>query len=82
MIKVNNGKIETEGNAIDLLSEASIALIETVRRVSQGKTNAATIFMFSTVNTAIEELAKQGIEIDMKLFMYFCEKTQNGNENE
>ena len=81
MIKVSNGKIETEGNAIDLLSETSIALIETIRRVSQGKTNAATIFMFSTVNTAIKELAKQGIEIDMELFKFFWEKTQNGDEN-
>ena len=82
MIKVNNGKIETAGDGLDLLSEASIALIETIRRVSQGKTNAATIFMFSTVNTAIEELAKQGVEIDMKLFMHFWEKTQNNDENE
>ena len=81
MIKVENGKIKTEGNAIDLLSETSIALIETIRRVSQGKTNAATIFMFSTVNTAIKELAKQGIEIDMELFKFFWEKTQNGDEN-
>ena len=81
MIKVSNGKIETEGNAIDLLSETSIALIETIRRVSQGETNAATIFMFSTVNTAIKELAKQGIEIDMELFKFFWEKTQNGDEN-
>lgn len=82
MIKVSNGKIETEGDALDLLSEASIALIETIRRVSQGETNAATIFMFSTVKTAIEGLAKQGIEIDMELFMHFWEKTQNGDKNE
>ena len=81
MIKVNNGKIETEGDGLDLLSEASIALIETIRRVSQGETNAATIFMFSTVNTAIEELSRQGVEIDMKLFMHFWEKTQNNDEN-
>ena len=82
MIKVENGKIETDGTALDLLSEASIALIETVRRVSHGKTNPATIFMFSTVKTAVEELARQGIEIDMKLFMHFWEKTQNNGENE
>ena len=81
MIKVNNGRIETEGDGLDLLSEASIALIETIRRVSRGKTNAATIFMFSTVNTAMEELAKQGIKIDMELFMLFFEKSQNGDEN-
>ena len=82
MIKVENEIIETEGDAIDLLSEASIALIETIRRVSHGKTNPATIFMFSTVKTAVEELARQGVEIDMKLFMHFWEKTQNNNDNE
>lgn len=82
MIKVNGGSIATEGDGLDMLSEATIALTEVIRRVSDGNSINATAFMFSTVNTAMGELKKAGIEIDRDLLVYFIAKDPHKDETE
>ena len=80
MIKVNGGSIVTEGGGLELLSEATIALIEAIRRVSDGNSVNATAFMFSTVNTAMGELKKAGVEINRDLLVYFITKDPHKDE--
>ncbi len=80
MIKVNGGSIVTEGGGLELLSEATIALTEIIRRVSDGNSVNATSFMFSTVNTAMGELKKAGIEINRDLLVYFITKDPHKDE--
>ena len=70
MIKIKTGSIETEGDGLDLLAEATIALTEVTRRLSDGDSIAATIFMFTMINTAIKELEKCGIEIDKDMLVH------------
>ena len=80
MIKVNGGSIATEGDGLELLSESTIALTEVIRRVSGGTGINATTLMFSTVNTAMDELKKAGIEIDRDLLVYFIAKNPRKDE--
>ena len=82
MIKVENEIIETEGDGMDLLSEASIALTEVTRRMSEGDCDSAVVYMFSMVKTAIEELAKQDIEIDKDKLMFLIENYPNDDDDE
>ena len=73
MIKVENEIIETEGDGMDLLSEASIALTEVARRMSEGDCDSATVYMFAMVNTAIIALATHDIEIDKDKLVFLIE---------
>jgi hypothetical protein len=82
MIKVENEIIETEGDGMDLLSEASIALTEVTRRMSEGDPLAAAVFLSSMVSTSIIALATHGINIDMDTLLDFIENDQYDDENE
>ena len=78
MIKVENEIIETEGDGMDLLSEASIALTEVARRMSEGDGTTATIFIATIVNTTITALADHdGIEVDKDMLLELIENDMN-----
>ena len=63
MIRVENETVETEGKVVDLLMEASLALVEVIERIADDNTYASAC-MYAVNKTAIEVL-KNRYDIDI-----------------